>query len=74
LGFGCIARLIFDAGGLSAGGKETLSVCVDVSVMEVEVVVDVNEAAAAIEASDTLGAKRALESFLEGEDGSDDRN
>jgi len=71
LDFGCIARLIFDTGGFASDGTETLSVWVDVSVMEVEVVVEVNEAAAVIEAADTLGAKRVLGGFLDGEGGSD---
>lgn len=71
LDFGCIARLIFEAGGFAGAAMETLRVCVAVSVMDVEVVVDVNEAAAAIEAPETLGVNRVLGGFLEGEDGTD---
>jgi len=65
LDFGCIARLTFGAGGLAEG---VIIVCVDVSVT---VVVEVKEAAAVIE--DTLGAKRVLRGFLEGDGGSEDK-
>jgi len=66
--FGCIARLIF-----IAGDGVTTRVCVDVSTTEVEVVVDVNEAAAATEAPVTRGVKRVLGGFLEGEGVFDER-
>jgi hypothetical protein len=46
-------------------------VCVDVSVMEVDVAVEEKEAAAV--SDDTLGAKRVLAGFLEGEGESEEK-
>lgn len=66
---GCIARLTFVAGGFAEGVTTTFIVCVAVSVMDVDVVVEVNEAAAVSE--EMLGAKRVLAGFLEGEGGSE---
>lgn len=66
---GCIARLTLVAGGVAEGVTTTFIVCVAVSVMDVDVVVEVNEAAAVSE--ETLGAKRVLAGFLEGEGGSE---